>query len=204
MLDAVSPQVNISSISSRDNPAGLKDQQTAISGTEAQTTHRNQNTEISPEETSRPKNDTVQISAEAREIAKLETRDREVKAHEAAHAAVGGAYAGSPSLTYTKGPDGRSYATSGEVSIDVSPVQGDPLATLQKAEVVRAAALAPAQPSAQDMRVASRATAMAAQARADLANEVNEESRALSQVDEEQEPAVTNSEVENTRFKATG
>jgi len=98
----------------------------------------------------------------------LSHRDREVRAHEAAHAAVGGRYAGAPSLTYSRGPDGRSYATGGEVAIDTAPVSGDPLATLQKASIIRAAALAPAQPSAQDLRVASRAGAMAAQAQSEI------------------------------------
>jgi len=117
-----------------------------------------------------PKNslDAVQLSREARELAKLAERDRTVRTHEAAHAAVGGPYAGSPTLTYTSGPDGRSYAVGGEVSIDMSPVAGDPQATLEKAQTVRAAALAPAQPSAQDMRVAARAMQMAARAYAEL------------------------------------
>ena len=44
------------------------------------------------------------------EIAKLSQRDQEVRAHEQAHAAVGGRYAGAPSFTYTSGPDGKRYA----------------------------------------------------------------------------------------------
>lgn len=115
--------------------------------------------------------DSVDISDEARKIAELAARDREVRAHEAAHAAVGGQYAGAPSLTYEKGPDGRSYATGGEVRISVSKVSGDPQATLEKAQIVRAAALAPAQPSAQDMRVAAKAAAMETEALAEIANE---------------------------------
>jgi hypothetical protein len=116
------------------------------------------------------KTDKVQFSAEAREIAKLESRDREVKTHEAAHAAVGGAFAGAPTLTYKRGPDGKSYAVGGEVSIDISKVPGEPEATIKKAQIIRAAALAPAQPSGQDLRVASRASSMEAEARAELAN----------------------------------
>ncbi len=121
----------------------------------------------------KPTKDSVQLSEEAREIAQLVARDREVRAHEAAHAAAGGRYAGSPSLTYRKGPDGRSYASGGEVPIDVSPISGDPQASLQKAQIVRAAALAPAQPSSQDMRIAARASAMAANARAELAQQTS-------------------------------
>jgi hypothetical protein len=49
------------------------------------------------------------------------------------------------------------YAVSGEVSIDSSPVKGDPKATVRKMEQVVRAALAPAQPSGQDRAVAAAA-----------------------------------------------
>lgn len=102
------------------------------------------------------------------EVAKLVSRDQEVRAHEQAHASVGGAYAGAPTYTFTRGPDGKRYAVGGEVSIDVAPVPNDPQATLRKMEVVLRAALAPAEPSAQDLRVAAEAQAQMAQARAEL------------------------------------
>jgi len=96
-------------------------------------------------------------------------RDREVRDHEQAHARVGGPYAGQPSYTYQTGPDGNRYAIGGEVAIDIAPVNGDPEATIIKMEVVKAAALAPAEPSAQDRKVAALADAQRAQAVADLA-----------------------------------
>lgn len=102
-------------------------------------------------------------------ISELANRDREVRAHEQAHAAVGGAHAGSPTYTYTQGPDGKRYASGGEVSIDVGAVANDPQATLTKMEIVIRAALAPAEPSAQDRSVASQAQAQMAVARAELA-----------------------------------
>ncbi len=115
--------------------------------------------------------DSVELTQEAEEIRQLQARDQEVRTHEAAHAAAGGAYAGAPSYSFKRGPDGGSYAVDGEVSIDVSAVSGDPEATLQKAQKVRAAALAPAEPSAQDMKVAQQAQAMAAEARNELAKQ---------------------------------
>lgn len=93
-----------------------------------------------------------------KQIRELKSRDAEVRAHEQAHAAVGGQYAGSPTYTYQKGPDGKNYAIGGEVQIDVSPVAGDPAATVDKMQQVRAAALAPAQPSGQDRKVAASAS----------------------------------------------
>jgi len=72
------------------------------------------------------------------------------------------------SFTYQTGPDGRQYAIGGEVGIDTSPITGDPEATMQKAMVVQRAALAPAEPSAQDQKVAQAAQQMMTQARVEL------------------------------------
>lgn len=108
---------------------------------------------------------------ELEKVDELKSRDQEVRVHEQAHAAVGGQYAGSPSYEYERGPDGKSYAVGGEVQIDVSPVQGDPQATIQKMQVVRRAALAPAQPSAADRSIAADAANKATQARAELAQQ---------------------------------
>lgn len=107
---------------------------------------------------------------ENRILQQLRARDREVRAHEAAHIAAGRQFIrGGPSYTLQQGPDGRSYAIGGEVRLDASPVPNDPEATLSKAEIVRRAALAPAEPSPQDVQVAANASAMAARARIDLA-----------------------------------
>ncbi|WP_414705263.1 putative metalloprotease CJM1_0395 family protein [Pseudomonas sp.] len=109
------------------------------------------------------------------EIAELVSRDAEVRTHEQAHAAVGGVYAGAPTYTFTRGPDGKRYAVGGEVSIDVSAVPNDPEATLRKMEIVLRAALAPAEPSAQDLRVAAQAQAQMTQARVELAEQQRSE-----------------------------
>lgn len=111
----------------------------------------------------------VQTQREQAVVEKLKARDRELRAHEAAHAAVGGQYAGSPTYTYQRGPNGVSYAVGGEVSISTSEIAGDPEATLQKAQQIQRAALAPAEPSAQDRRVAAKASQMAQEARVDIA-----------------------------------
>jgi hypothetical protein len=104
----------------------------------------------------------------AAEIARLQTTDRAVRAHEAAHVAAGGSYVqGAASFTYQTGPDGQQYAVGGEVSIDVS-AERTPEATIQKMEIVRAAALAPADPSATDRAVAASATQAETAARAEM------------------------------------
>ncbi|MFO7482485.1 putative metalloprotease CJM1_0395 family protein [Oceanibaculum nanhaiense] len=118
---------------------------------------------------------------ERAQVDELKQRDREVRAHEQAHAAVGGAYAGSPSYEYESGPDGNRYAIGGEVSIDASPISGDPEATIQKMEVVKRAALAPAEPSPQDRAVAAQADQTRLKAQAELREQNTEEQQAATE-----------------------
>ncbi|RMF77562.1 MAG: hypothetical protein D6744_11220 [Planctomycetota bacterium] len=109
---------------------------------------------------------------EQAKVRELKQRDAEVRRHEAAHQAAAGPYAaGGPSFEYERGPDGHNYAVGGEVQIDTSPIEGDPEATIRKMQQVRAAALAPAEPSAQDRKVAAQAAAAAQQAQAELATQ---------------------------------
>lgn len=103
-----------------------------------------------------------------RQVAALVERDLEVRKHEQAHQAAGGEHAGSPSYQFSRGPDGKRYATGGEVAIDIGAIPGDPAATIAKMQQVRAAALAPEQPSLQDLSVARTASAKEAQARKEL------------------------------------
>ena len=104
---------------------------------------------------------------EQQQVTKLKSRDAEVRAHEQAHAATGGQYAGSPTYSFKRGPDGNNYAVGGEVSISTSAIAGDPAGTIRKMQQVRAAALAPAEPSGQDRKVAAGATQQISKARAD-------------------------------------
>jgi len=103
-------------------------------------------------------------------ISQLAARDREVRAHEQAHSAVGGQYAGAAQYQYQRGPNGVRYAVAGEVPIQIGK-EPTPEATLQKAQVVKRAALAPAEPSPQDRRVAAEASRLMTEARQDLASQ---------------------------------
>jgi hypothetical protein len=125
--------------------------------------------------------DQVRISREARrpqarrrdeltpdqqaEVRRLAQIDAQVRAHEAAHQAAGGGAAGAASFTFQVGPDGKAYAVAGEVPIRGSDGRS-PDETIAAARRMRAAALAPADPSAQDLAVASQASAVEAQAQA--------------------------------------
>jgi hypothetical protein len=107
--------------------------------------------------------------AQKQSLQQLKVRDLHVKMHEQQHLAAAGSYAlGGPTFQYTVGPDGKSYATGGEVQLDISPLPNNPQATIVKAQVVRQAALAPSDPSGADRAVAAAATKMESQARAQL------------------------------------
>lgn len=122
----------------------------------------------STQQPSEQKDSETQPLSEQRELRQLKNIDRQVKAHELAHSSVGGKYASGASFTYQKGSDGVLYAVAGEVSIDTSEIANDPQATLQKAQIIQRAALAPADPSGQDRLVASAAGALAQKARSEI------------------------------------
>ena len=119
-----------------------------------------------------------QLELEQQQIEELKARDTEVRVHEQAHASVGGQYAGSPSYEYQRGPDDTNYAVDGEVQIDVSEIPGDPQATIDKMQTVRAAALAPAEPSSADRAIAADATQKMAAAQAELSAPADDEAQA--------------------------
>lgn len=114
-------------------------------------------------------------AADTQQTRELQARDREVRAHERAHASAGGELTGAPEYDYEQGPDGGSYAVSGEVPITLIEVEGDPQATLEMARLARQAALAPEQPSQQDLQVAARAAQLELEARQDLAQAQRQE-----------------------------
>ena len=130
------------------------------------------------------------------QVQELKDIEREVIAHEAAHQAAAGELGGGVSYTYTQGPDGQSYITGGEVPIRLK--QGStPEETLRNMQQVQRAASAPSEPSGQDRQVAARAAAIAAKARAQIAQEDEHTTEvakgtpvfgAVNQEDEQQDP----------------
>ena len=103
-------------------------------------------------------------------VSQFKSVERKVIAHEQAHTSVGGGLITGASYSYTQGPDGKSYISGGEVSIDTSGAK-TPEETIDKMARVRAAALAPADPSPQDRAAASRATVTEAAARLEVVRE---------------------------------
>ena len=140
---------------------------------------------------------------EKKQIDELKARDREVKTHEQAHIAAGGSYVkGGATYDYQTGPDGKQYAVGGSVNIDTSPVDGDPEATIAKAQVVIKAALAPAEPSGQDQKVASAARQMMNEARKELTSQNNAEINADANTDTENKTGTVSESENNTENTA--
>lgn len=136
-------------------------------------------------ETQTHKGDVVELSQESQhsqklseadkdKIAELKQRDQEVRRHEESHRNAAGALASAPQYTYEQGPDGNLYATGGHVDINMSKGR-TPEETIQKAQTIRRAALAPEDPSTQDQKVAADALKMEQEARADLQKEQAEQ-----------------------------
>ena len=118
----------------------------------------------------RPAGSEGQLSdSEQRKLDELKQTDARVKRHEEAHkAAAGPLFRGGPNYTYETGPDGKRYAVAGSVQIDSSPGR-TPEETVQKAQAIRRAARAPADPSSTDRSVAAKASRMEAAARQAIA-----------------------------------
>ena len=159
---------------------GLKDRTPHTQNPAEQSPTQQQSSENTPPSPESALSEEQLTQAERALLTELKQVDAEVRRHEMAHVAAGaGLITSGASFTYQRGPDGRNYAVGGEVSIDTSPVPGDPQATLRKMEQVKRAALAPAEPSTQDLRVAARATSAATKAISEIAvNRVKEQAQA--------------------------
>lgn len=123
---------------------------------------------------------------QVQQVRELQSIDRNVKAHEAAHQAAGGGLAGAASFSYTRGPDNQMYATAGEVPIRMQKGR-TPEETIANARQVVAAAMAPADPSPQDYRVTANALKMEFEARAEATKLKAQEAQEKKEENEEKQ-----------------
>ena len=140
---------------------------------------------------------------ELKTLTELKRRDTEVRTHEQAHLSAAGQYAaGGASFSYTTGPDGKRYASGGEVPIDIGK-EKTPEATIQKMRTVRRAALAPASPSSADRSIAAQASAKEARAMKELQAQPEELSGNKGNSVNVAESKETQSEENNSEANAT-
>ncbi len=123
---------------------------------------------------------------QVQQLRELQSIDRNVKAHEAAHQAAGGGLAGAASFSYTRGPDNQMYAVAGEVPIRMQEGR-TPEETIANARQVAAAAMAPADPSPQDYKVAANAAKMEFDARAEATKLKAQEAKEKKKEEEEKQ-----------------
>lgn len=123
---------------------------------------------------------------QVQQLRELQSIDRNVKAHEAAHQAAGGGLAGAASFSYTRGPDNQMYAVAGEVPIRMQEGR-TPEETIANARQVAAAAMAPADPSPQDYKVAANAAKMEFDARAEATKLKTQEAKEKKEEEEEKQ-----------------
>lgn len=123
---------------------------------------------------------------QVQQLRELQSIDRNVKAHEAAHQAAGGGLAGAASFSYTRGPDNQMYAVAGEVPIRMQEGR-TPEETIVNARQVAAAAMAPADPSPQDYKVAANAAKMEFDARAEATKLKAQEAKEKKEEEEEKQ-----------------
>lgn len=109
-----------------------------------------------------------------KQIDELKRTEQEVITHEQAHKAAGPGVTGAISYSYTTGPDDQRYINGGEVSIQMKEGTTHE-ETIKILETVQRAALAPAEPSPQDLRVAASAAAQIQQTRSEMLKENSEQ-----------------------------
>lgn len=150
------------------------DAQNSLTKEDEEQTEKSQATQESEKPKQSVKKQDELTPEQKQELAELKNRDTEVKAHEQAHrAAAAGISASAPSYDYETGPDGKKYAVGGEVNISFVE-GGDPKENISNAQVMKAAALAPANPSAQDRSVARHADSIISQNKEELIKEKNQ------------------------------
>src|SRR5574344_3094 len=111
--------------------------------------------------------------SEKQQSTQLKITDAKVKAHENAHkAAAAGLSTDGPNYEYETGTKEKKYAVGGDVNVSYQH-SSDPQQNLQNAQTLKAAALAPADPSSQDKRVASNADREIAKARQEILEKKN-------------------------------
>ncbi|WP_029523071.1 putative metalloprotease CJM1_0395 family protein [Persephonella sp. KM09-Lau-8] len=115
-------------------------------------------------------------------IQQLRITEQKVKAHEMAHKIAGGELAGPVHYKYKKGPDGKLYIVGGEVPIKIKEGR-TPEETIEIAQKIKRAALAPADPSPQDRAVAARAAMLEMKARIELQKQQQEENNQQQKID---------------------
>lgn len=91
------------------------------------------------------------------ELTALKKQDDTIKKHEQVHYSVARQYSELPIFQYQKGSDGNRYVVKGEVNFKMISSDDSPDAAIKKMQQIYLAALAPADPSTDDLTLAIQA-----------------------------------------------
>lgn len=91
------------------------------------------------------------------ELTALKKQDDTIKKHEQVHYSVARQYSELPTFQYQKGSDGNRYVVKGEVNFKMISSDDSPDAAIKKMQQIYLAALAPADPSTDDLTLAIQA-----------------------------------------------
>jgi hypothetical protein len=173
--------VNADARPSADSAAGTADRLSkSLPKDRVELSQEGRNAYASAAKATAEEKDKIEESPEYRNaLRELAAQEDKVIAHEQAHMAAGGDIVGAATYSYTVGPDKKRYISGGEVSISV-PETSDKEQMLQNLERVKEAALAPAEPSGQDLKVAADADAKAMKLRSEIAAESRDETQRSS------------------------
>lgn len=169
-------QVDLSNLQSQRNLVQERTAQQQGGSNSENQSQENRKNDAELQSRSKDRVEKQQVVIDRQVISELSARDREVRVHEQAHKSAGGSLAGAASYQYERGPDGKSYAVSGEVPIRLSS-GGSPEETKAIAQRVQQAALAPAEPSSQDRQVAAQAAQIEQDATQQIAALAQQEAR---------------------------
>ena len=97
----------------------------------------------------------------------LELSQTSIQRHVESHLAVTTQYSSPPNYQY-RPLDGQLYVVSGDVAFDTSSEPNDPKATLEKAQLISMASMAPTEPLLQDRNASQQAMVMATQAKGEI------------------------------------
>lgn len=146
------------------------------------------------EQSTQSESDNELSQKEQQEISQLKITDAKVRAHEHAHkSTAAGLTTSGPNYEYETGPDGQKYAVAGDVNVGYQH-SSDPRVNLRNAQKLKAAALAPAEPSSQDRSVARKADMEIAKAQQEIREEENKQTDETSSGSDNEASDTSNTE----------
>lgn len=122
---------------------------------------------LSTSSTNSPRDTETKSGNNSNERKQLELSQTQIQRHIESHRAVTTQHSSPPNYQY-QSLDGALYIVSGDVVFDTSAESNNPQATLEKAQLIRMASMAPIDPSLQDRNASQQAMMMVTQAKGEI------------------------------------